>query len=604
MKREKNIFLTTIGETRNRLDLDYYECMTSDGYPVFTTGVSVAEAGIKTTLSRVRLDEIIVIGPASGVRSGEKEKTSISLVPVANISGIEEMSEYGFLNYRIAEYMNRLDIELLDIGERLSPEEKEEALRRLEAFRYSRNLKPGRNLFKGLSRNTRLAEEFESEVLSGLRKDAAKWLKYVLYDQLEPFYKMRMMAENRDTSTRFVSIETDGVITIESITKVVKETLSEEETDFHLYMDIQGLSTTDGNTLISTFLLLNRRTGYSCDLCGLISSYKDPAAFSGKVRNVLKSYEIQNLITGLDLFLEYGKTRLLKQCWKSLGITDPDGDRLLLGMECIDEGIAVCNTDLIVQGVNAIRKAVRNPLTDPRNRDIYMNIIFNAIQADYGGMLEADRLDVPELLKWCYRKKLYQQTLTMIESKVPEDIVQRGIYYYARNDAELTAVMEAFNVLYWNEPSKMRYSFNDVNHYFIKYYGRNKLDMKRKPDVLAADYARFRIDAMYGKAKELLPAFSLMNDDGLLYELLFSYYRVGNLRNQVNHAITDAGSGENESSTRRKSIRNDLDIAIGNFISLYTKACEKTKKTAEPVILSSDRMKKYARSHKLQPSAK
>ncbi len=106
---------------------------------------------------------------------------------------------------------------------------------------------------------------------------------------------------------------------------------------------------------------------------------------------------------------------------------------------------------------------------------------------------------------------------------------------------------------------------------------RNRLDLRKKPDVLAADYARLRVNALYGKVKELLPAFSQMNDDSLLYELLYSYYRIGNLRNQVNHAITDMASVEKESSIRRKDIRNDLDIAIGTYQSL----CKSLRKNKE-----------------------
>ena len=160
---------------------------------------------------------------------------------------------------------------------------------------------------------------------------------------------------------------------------------------------------------------------------------------------------------------------------------------------------------------------------------------------------------------------------------------------------------EALNLLYWNEPARTRYAFSDVEHYFIKYYGRFAIDYRQKPDAVVNDYTQLRIDALRGGAGGLVQAYSDLGDDGLLYALLQSYYRIGNLRNQVNHAQVDRSAAEGGGELKRKDSREDLDIELDKFIGLYSKACDKAQKSCEPLILEGGRLRGYVRKHELRP---
>ena len=313
-EQRKNIFLTTLGVSKDRLDIDYFVCDNAAGTLSYTTGISVAEAGIKYMLSQHRIDEIIVLGSPRGAEESESGKVSIESADIRNISSLDAMSEYGFLRYRIAEFLHRTDFEILDISELLSDSERSSLKEKIRAFRSSHRVVMGlKDLFSQLCSDAALAEAFEAEVLSGCTKEEKKWVKHYLFSQMDSFLKMHMRDENREVSIRYLPTVSDGMISIESITKVVTETLSESGGEINLYMDIQGIGATDGNTLISTFLLLSRRIGFGCRVRGLISSSRMSDAFSGTVRNALQSYEIQQLITGIDLFLEYGKDKKLRE---------------------------------------------------------------------------------------------------------------------------------------------------------------------------------------------------------------------------------------------------------------------------------------------------
>ena len=94
MKKQKNIFLTALGETRDRLRIDYYVCEMPDGNLRFTTGISIAEAGMKYMLSQHRIDEIIMMGSSAWADSESVKDSAIKDVDISNIALLDGMSEY------------------------------------------------------------------------------------------------------------------------------------------------------------------------------------------------------------------------------------------------------------------------------------------------------------------------------------------------------------------------------------------------------------------------------------------------------------------------------------------------------------------------------
>lgn len=601
----KNIFVTTLGRTKDRLDPVYFIKRDDDGEYSAIFGISPAEAGIKYMLSQQKIDEIIVLGSPSGAAGREGEITEICDVKVNKISDLDGMSEYGFLCYRIAEFMNQIDLEMLDIEEELSDESIMRLKPLLDSFRKTScpNVL-SKDLFAYLSSDKDLWNVFQERVLSECTKAEAKWIRHHLYTRTDSFNKMHAKEINRKTKIRFVPVETEGIMSIETISGIVKTVLSDDALDdsgIDINMDTQGLGVNNSNSLISTFLVMNRKTGYGCKLKGLISSVIAPEDFAGSVVNVLKSYEIQNLLSGIDIFLEYGKDSKLKEYWNTLGVEDADADLLFFGMDRVDEGISLCNVDMISYGINVIRNVINNPANPSQDRNIYLDIIMNAIRSDYGELLEGEELSVPELLKWSFRKGLYQQTLTIIESRVPDDIVKRGIYYYAQTEDDMEKFMSALNILYWNEVSKMRWSYNHPDHYFLKYYGRFAIDYRQDRDRQSADYARLRVDAALGRTEAILPAYSDLEDENLLYSLLYNYYKIGYIRNTVNHAEYDTNEKvSRDSITNHRDTRKILSEVIGIFISLYSMATEELTGPSKSIPLTSQRLKAYVRSHELK----
>ena len=57
-------------------------------------------------------------------------------------------------------------------------------------------------------------------------------------------------------------------------------------------------------------------------------------------------------------------------------------------VDCIDEGISLCNVDLIGVGIDVIRHTFQEPKVKAENRDIYLEIMMNAIAQDYGALVD------------------------------------------------------------------------------------------------------------------------------------------------------------------------------------------------------------------------
>ena len=177
MKKKKNIFLTTLSETKSRLEVDYFMCETPTGTPAYTTGISMAEAGIKYILSQYRIDEIVMVGS----RDDLEAELSVAITDLSLSGGgdITSMNEYDFVNYRITEFMNQLDFEITDISEAVSEERQKELKTLIDEFKnkYVRNT-GYREFFSKLTRDEDFEAGFRENLLNGLPPDEKRWVKH------------------------------------------------------------------------------------------------------------------------------------------------------------------------------------------------------------------------------------------------------------------------------------------------------------------------------------------------------------------------------------------------------------------------------------------
>ena len=601
----KNLLLTTLGNTKDRMDVEYFHFCKPNGEKTYCTGISVAEAGTKYILANYPVDEIIVLGePGAGNSTDGTEPIRLIERELPPVGGLSGFSEYGFYCYRILQYLMGLDIEANDINESLSDAQCEDALAKLHGITdHYRGSVRDKELFRTLD-NDPECNRLLAALKSSMSKKQLRWLKYNGYLKMDSFYKMRLLHLNRDVTVRFLPVEKNerGVFDTQYLNRIIGTLLSERSFEANCYLDLQGMDFCDGYTFFNIFSMLRHSTNRRIDIAGIIQSTGTVERLSAPILDEWTRLEMHELLTGVNIFLNYGKADYVQNYWRSHDFRSTAVERMLTGMNYVEEGISLCNIPVLTYGISVLRELFRDQPPQQSGELVYA-MLASTIQRDYGRMLDGEKVSIPELLGWVLRKKLYQQALTIIESQVPMDMIERGIFYYAQTQEDLDRLLKELNVRYWNEAPKTRYGFQDLSHYFIKIYGRDMVDYRQKKDAVNRDFARLRISQLHGDT-ELLPAYSDLHNDDLLYELLLNYYNLSRLRNAVCHALPPEkalGGGEELVPASNLEV---LDKAIRKFTELYASVCRRIKSgESKSLILEPERFRGYCRRHQLVPFA-
>ena len=128
------------------------------------------------------------------------------------------------------------------------------------------------------------------------------------------------------------------------------------------------------------------------------------------------------------------------------------------------------------------------------------------------------------------------------------------------------------------------WKMEDVDHYFVKYnyifaHNSNTLEYQR-------ENAKNMVGCLDITKPDTLVAYTACDDRKLLEDLMFSYFRIGYIRNKTNHAeetVEEPNSlfpNEKEESSRLRDIRECIQL----FIESFEKVCENIR-GKDPVVV-------------------
>ena len=614
-RREKNILLVSLVNLDHGIQQNYYYS-SDEGDPKFCDGIMSAEVTTKYILSKVKVDEIVVIGSGATYDEGDDlRKICLNESEEYLVSDINSLSEYSLYRYRIFEYLEGLDLEEHDVLENISREDRERIIQIFNKFHKEigqRNprLKKKDVLFSKMSREPELFEELVG-LLPAELKHKTDWLKRYIYSFMTDFYKLRALEDNEDVQVSFVptTARKEGTIDTKNITRIIELVTGREDEFVNLYVDMQGLERTDDFTMVTVLSILKNEWKNKIQIKEILST--SSYGFTREIRNEYKRYELNNLLAGMNAFIQYGKVGSLRKYWDELDIYDDHVERLFFAMQYIDDGVSLCNIADLEFGIKELRNVLAEERTD-EERHLESNVISileAGIRRDFGALLDGskeDEVDVLELIKWTYRKEFYQQTLTIVESRIPYDFVKRGILYYAETENDIDRAFHVLKKAYRRVLPKDRYQFNDLNHYFIKFYGRYLINYRQDPAKVQQDYAKFRVGLVGNDDPEHLNTYSLLEEKEDLEELLFSYYNIGRIRNQVSHGIS--GLSVYPGQRKLRKINDNVRIlseAVEYFIQQYDAAKAKVKdKKALPLTITIGELKDHMFSQKSKMKVK
>ena len=556
-----------------------------------------AEASCKYVLANDTIDEIITFGskstydPEDGLKSVVLKEGSTFYA-----TDIKDMSTYSLFRYRLAEYLDDINVEEQDIRELLSDEQQKAAVTFIEGF-FKKYNSSGDKRFNRFFDHLMQDSELRTNLMTAMNEEIPDfdnrarnymtWMFQYLYNQMKDSSKMEILERNSNVKIRFVPVGSDAIgAFVENFTKIMKDFGdSDNPADVEIYMCIQSEDASDTFVMMNIMNLIKAMPESNISIAKIITTTRNPDGIVSEISDDTEKFAVSDLLAGIRAFLKYGKTDMLLDYWNSTGQRNSDIQRLLYAMRNIDTGISLCDISDIERGINSLRDLFKEKkdLGGTSFAEKFFGMIAEGIRQDYGPLMKNDDIEFIDLVKWAYRKGFWQQTLTIIESKAPDDIVDKGFYYYSNSPACSQSVVKYFGQAYFDmKPYEKWKITNSVEHYYIKNYSAIHMPRKWDPRTSQMEVAKGRVMEIDNTEIHGITAHSICPDKEALRNLLFAYYYVGVVRNNTNHAAEEF---DGFSSIRRDSDvgerMNTIIQSIEYFIHSYDVVADLVKQSGE-----------------------
>ncbi len=135
------------------------------------------------------------------------------------------------------------------------------------------------------------------------------------------------------------------------------------------------------------------------------------------------SFEMFDFVSGMNEFINMGSVNQLNKYYELHN--DTELKPILDAMNTISNGTLECNPDQYIKGLDELGRSISNL----NSTDSLMGIFAEYIRDSYGVLLDPHKRTTPDILRRCVDKGLYQQALTLLETLMPQEFVDRQILY-------------------------------------------------------------------------------------------------------------------------------------------------------------------------------
>ncbi len=615
----RNILLTSLSPAEKDLCTRYFSFRKEFGFD-YCDSLLDAEAGIKAVLSRYDIDEIIIIGAAGSY----DENDDLKPVPLRHgrilySENKTSLSAYGLLLKRIAEYADELPLNHEEEDTLLSEEVKQKLTCFIREFHESnpalKNVKFNR-LFDVLVQDDEIREDFWSALFKACpelcdnQSSCRRWVKSYLYAELKPSVKMELLPINEDACIRFITEAElqDSDQWIDSM-MAMEKAITEEQEEINLYVSLNSDDAADTFFVMNMLDIMLTMPGSKTQLKKLFTIRNTPWQMAGIIRDDTEGFGFTELFHAIRSFLKYGKADMIVDIWKKSGEQNEYISGMVYAMRSVDVGLSMCNIPLVEHGILRLRELFKSEefWRASSHYGMYFSIISESIREDYGALLEGNAgIPFINLVKWAYRHQFYQQTLTLIESKAPENLVSSGIFYYCDDENDSDNVTQLFAQQRLSMKPYEYYKIDNIDHYFIKTYNRSGTRGKgAKGEDPQRVYAALRTQSVENRDSSMITGFTACDSLETLQDALFSYYHIGDVRNKISHADENAMSegrlivAESDEHSALIWMRDSIEY----FIECYEKAMAQVQdKKPNVVIITGDDVRIYSEHVKRENS--
>lgn len=608
----KNILLTSLSAAKENPAMRYFAFPNEFGFE-YCDAILETEAGIKAVLSRYDIDEVLVIGGA-GSYGKDDAIESVLLTDGRKLynSDRTSLSTYGLLQYRLAQYAddpgsdNRIE----------APEQDMEARKKLKSFiedYFGKNdslvSSKLNRLFDELSQNGEACVKFLTELYEAFpelwddQDSYNQWVAGFLYSELKSKMKLELLPINEKVTMSLIADKVlagndgqwlDNVMSVE-------ESIAKDYDEINLYIFLGSADAADTFIFMNMLDIMVTMPDSRIRLKKLFTLHSLPKQLCRTIRDDTEEFGVTDLFHGIRAFVNYGKSDMIVDLWKKSREPNENIAAMIYAMRHVDVGLSMCNISEVESGILRLRQLFksRKLWREFGYYGVLFSVIAERIREDYGTLLEGDG-DIPfiELVKWAYRHQFYQQTLTLIESKAPENLVRTGIFYYCNSEDDIDKVAELFAEKRLELKPYEYFKIDDINHYFIKTYDRaGTKSMGGRGEDQQKLYAALRTRSVENEDPTYITGYTNCDSNDTLQDILFAYYHVGEVRNKISHADEKAMADKRLVASESDDIPalTWLKESIDFFIRSYEKAVSQVQgKQCDVVTISGDYVKMTA----------
>lgn len=171
----------------------------------------------------------------------------------------------------------------------------------------------------------------------------------------------------------------------------------------------------------------------------IIYSNYNPQKKFGTVEEVKNIYDLFQLISGVEEFINFGSVKVLKDYYKIHSEKISDAlKNLLSAMENFAEAIKLCRYGQFKIAIEKLHDAINDFSADENNlNDILMARLIERIKNEYKMLIATRGNDDLKIIRWCIEKGYLQQALTLYTERIPEYLGENFITQTDEESAKL-----------------------------------------------------------------------------------------------------------------------------------------------------------------------
>ena len=180
------------------------------------------------------------------------------------------------------------------------------------------------------------------------------------------------------------------------------------------------------------------------------------------------SFKMSNFVSGMNEFIKYGSAELLADYYSSED--DLQTNKIVKAIREVSDGTKLCDPGMYLKSLDNLGQSINEYNEIEKPFDVFVRYI----KDDYGLLLDNSRRRNIDVIERCYKKGMYQQALTFIESLMPDDYVNKG--FVSCDSGQRSNIQASKETQRKTYVSDEYYIFDTFISLKINYYTRDRAD--------------------------------------------------------------------------------------------------------------------------------